>query len=46
MKTHLAPKARNESIKGETMIMEANHEHSSIFVPHLLKWKDILFSND
>ncbi|KAG5593552.1 hypothetical protein H5410_044066 [Solanum commersonii] len=46
MKIHLAPKARNESIKGETMLMEANHEHSSIFVPRLLQWKDILSSND
>ncbi|KAG5577364.1 hypothetical protein H5410_057498 [Solanum commersonii] len=46
MKTHLAPKARNESIKGETMLMEANHEHSSIFVPCLLQWKDIFSSND
>ncbi|KAG5576344.1 hypothetical protein H5410_056478 [Solanum commersonii] len=42
MKTHLPPKARNESIKGETTLMEANHEHSSIFVPRLLQWKDIL----
>ncbi|KAH0654227.1 hypothetical protein KY289_031905 [Solanum tuberosum] len=46
MKTHLAPKARNESIKGETILMEANHEHSSIFVPRTLQWKDILSSND
>jgi len=46
MKTHLAPKARHESIKGETMLMEANHEHSSIFVPRTLQWKDILSSND
>ncbi|KAH0773440.1 hypothetical protein KY290_010577 [Solanum tuberosum] len=46
MKTHLAPKARNESIKGETMLMEANYEHSSIFVPRLLQWKDILSNND
>ncbi|KAG5606258.1 hypothetical protein H5410_027750 [Solanum commersonii] len=26
--------------------MEANHEHSSIFVPRTLQWKDILSSND
>ncbi|KAH0665126.1 hypothetical protein KY285_026332 [Solanum tuberosum] len=46
MKTHLAPKARHTSIRGETMLMEANHEHSSIFVPRTLQWKDILSSND
>ncbi|KAH0781566.1 hypothetical protein KY290_001164 [Solanum tuberosum] len=46
MKTTFAPKARNESLNGETMLMEANHQHSSIFVPRLLKWKDILSSND
>ncbi|KAH0753194.1 hypothetical protein KY285_006342 [Solanum tuberosum] len=32
MKTHLAPKARIKSLKGETKLMEANHEHSSTFV--------------
>ncbi|KAG5589852.1 hypothetical protein H5410_040366 [Solanum commersonii] len=31
MKTTLAPKALAESLKGETMLMQANHEHSSIF---------------
>ncbi|KAH0763372.1 hypothetical protein KY290_019445 [Solanum tuberosum] len=46
MKTHLAPKARHESLKGETMLMEANHEHSSIFVPRTIQWKDILSNND
>ncbi|KAG5605965.1 hypothetical protein H5410_027457 [Solanum commersonii] len=46
MKTHLAPKARHTNIRGETMLMEANHEHSSIFVPRTLQWKDILSSND
>ncbi|KAH0650257.1 hypothetical protein KY284_030169 [Solanum tuberosum] len=46
MKTHLAPKDRHTSIRGETMLMEANHEHSSIFVPRTLQWKDILSSND
>ncbi|KAG5578675.1 hypothetical protein H5410_049302 [Solanum commersonii] len=39
-------KARHTSIRGETMLMEANHEHSSIFVPRTLQWKDILSSND
>ncbi|KAH0719990.1 hypothetical protein KY284_005020 [Solanum tuberosum] len=28
------------------MLMEANHEHSSTFVPRLFKWKDILSNND
>uniref|UniRef100_M1B5X5 CCHC-type domain-containing protein n=1 Tax=Solanum tuberosum TaxID=4113 RepID=M1B5X5_SOLTU len=46
MKTHLALKARHESLKGETMLMEANHEHSSIFVPRTIQWKDILSNND
>ncbi|KAH0743047.1 hypothetical protein KY290_031040 [Solanum tuberosum] len=46
MKTHLAPKARHESTKGETMLMEANHEHSSIFVPRTIQWKDVLSNND
>lgn len=46
MKTHLAPKARHESTKGETMLMEVNHEHSSIFVPRTIQWKDILSNND
>ncbi|KAG5606587.1 hypothetical protein H5410_028079 [Solanum commersonii] len=46
MKTTLAPKARIESQKGVTMLMEANHEHSTIFVPRLLKWNDVLSSND
>ncbi|KAH0752254.1 hypothetical protein KY285_005402 [Solanum tuberosum] len=46
MKTHLAPKARHESTKGETMLMEANHEHTFIFVPRTIQWKDILFNND
>lgn len=30
------------SAKGFTMLMEANQEHSTIFVPSLLKWNDIL----
>ncbi|KAK4728986.1 hypothetical protein R3W88_021974 [Solanum pinnatisectum] len=46
MKTTLAPKAYHESAKGETMLMEANHEHSFIFIPRLLQWKDILSNND
>ncbi|KAH0672560.1 hypothetical protein KY290_024787 [Solanum tuberosum] len=40
MKTTLAPKARTESQKGVTTFMEANHEHSTIFVPRLLNWND------
>ncbi|KAG5606712.1 hypothetical protein H5410_028204, partial [Solanum commersonii] len=40
MKTTLAPKARIESQKGVTMLMEANHKHSTIFVPRLLKWNN------
>ena len=46
MKTQLAPKACLESFRGETMLMEANRSHSSIFVPRTLQWKDILSNND
>ena len=46
MKTQLAPKACLESVRGETMLMEANHSHSSIFVPRTLQWKDILSNNE
>ncbi|KAG5571278.1 hypothetical protein H5410_061044 [Solanum commersonii] len=46
MKTTLAPKAHTESQKGVTMLMEANHQHSTIFIPRLLNWNDVLSSND
>ncbi|KAH0682835.1 hypothetical protein KY290_021426 [Solanum tuberosum] len=46
MKTTLAPKARIESPKGVTMLMEANIDHSTIFIPRLLIWYDILSNND
>ncbi|KAG5605600.1 hypothetical protein H5410_027092 [Solanum commersonii] len=46
MKTTLAPKARTESQKCVTTLMEANHEHSTIFVPRLLNCNDVLSSND
>ncbi|KAK4706389.1 hypothetical protein R3W88_034050 [Solanum pinnatisectum] len=42
MKTTIAPKAIASSVKGVTMLMEANQEHSTTFVPRLLKWTDIL----
>ncbi|KAG5619555.1 hypothetical protein H5410_004773 [Solanum commersonii] len=35
-----------DSLTLNTMLMEANHEHGSIFVPRTLQWKDILSSND
>ena len=46
MKTQLAPKACLESVRDETMLMEDNHSHSSIFVPRHLQRKDILSNND
>ncbi|KAK4733716.1 hypothetical protein R3W88_007977 [Solanum pinnatisectum] len=42
MKTTIAPKAIASSVKGVTMLMEANQEHSTTFVPRLLKWTNIL----
>ena len=42
MKTTIAPKALKVSSKGFTMLMEANQQHSTTFVPRLLKWNDIL----
>ncbi|KAK4713657.1 hypothetical protein R3W88_019564 [Solanum pinnatisectum] len=42
MKTTIAPKAITASVKGVTRLMEANQEHSTTFVPRLLKWNDIL----
>ncbi|KAK4731465.1 hypothetical protein R3W88_024453 [Solanum pinnatisectum] len=42
MKTTIAPKAITSSVKGVTMLMEANQEHSTTFVPRLFKWNDIL----
>ncbi|KAK4706224.1 hypothetical protein R3W88_034219 [Solanum pinnatisectum] len=42
MKTTIAPKAIASRVKGVTMLMEANQEHSTTFVPRLLKWTDIL----
>ena len=42
MKTKIAPKAIKVSARGFTMLMEANQEHSTTFVPRLLKWNDIL----
>ncbi|TMW83948.1 hypothetical protein EJD97_000369 [Solanum chilense] len=46
MKTTIAPKAINSSSKGVTMLMEANQEHGTTFVPRLLKWDKILSNND
>lgn len=46
MKTTIAPKAINSSAKGVTMLMEANQEHGTTFVPRLLKWDEILSNND
>lgn len=45
MQTQLAPNDRHENIRGKTMLMEANNEHSSIFVPRNFQWKDILSNN-
>ncbi|WP_353803691.1 hypothetical protein, partial [Acinetobacter baumannii] len=42
MKTTIAPKAINSSPKGVTMLMESNQEHSTTFVPRMLKWDEIL----
>ena len=42
MKTTIAPKAINSSPKGITMLMESNQEHSTTFVPRMLKWNEIL----
>ncbi|XP_015078502.1 receptor-like serine/threonine-protein kinase ALE2 [Solanum pennellii] len=42
MKTTIAPKAINSSPKGVTMLVESNQEHSTTFVPRMLKWNDVL----
>ena len=42
MKTTISPKAINSSFKGVTMLMESNQEHSTTFVPRMLKWNEIL----
>ncbi|KAK4721505.1 hypothetical protein R3W88_011738 [Solanum pinnatisectum] len=42
MKTTIAPKAIASSVKRAIMLMEANQEHSTTFVPRLHKWTDIL----
>jgi len=46
MDTTLAPNARVESVKGVTMLIKANTEHSTVFVPRLLNWNDILSSDE
>lgn len=46
MKTTLAPKAKIESNKGITMLMEANQEHSNTFVPRMIRWDEILSKDE
>ncbi|XP_070034473.1 uncharacterized protein [Nicotiana tomentosiformis] len=46
MDTTLVPRARVESVKGVTMLMEANTNHSTVFVPRLHNWNDILTSDE
>jgi len=46
MKTTLAPKAKIESNKGVTMLMEANQEHSNTFVPRMIQWDEILSKDE
>ena len=42
MKITIAPKAINSRPKGVNMLMESNQEHSTTFVPRMLKWNEIL----
>ena len=46
IKTTISPKAINSSVKGVTMIMEANKEQSTTFVPRLLNWDEIHSDED
>ena len=42
IKTTIALKAINSSPKVVTVLMESNQEHSTTFVPRMLKWNEIL----
>lgn len=46
IKTTISPKAISSSVKGVTMLMEANKEHSTTFVPRLLNWDEIHSDED
>lgn len=46
MKTTIAPKVIATSVKGVTMLLEANHKQCTTFVPGHLRWNDILLNQE
>ena len=45
MKTTINPKALNMQVQGETMLLEANPEHSNTFIPKRLSLESITNSS-